>query len=201
MGGATGLVVDGGLGTEPAEVRDTHVQGATFLPLFQDPIHERFVNMIMRKGKKNTARSILWDALKHIRDQGEEPQLVFLGALENARPVMEMRSMRQGQVPFPISPRRAEGQAMKWIVASAKKRSKGRGGMRMGLSQELLQAFQGKGSAVARKETVHKMAIANQASAHFRWRSGSSSGNAEIDVDQKTYRPMGRRSKRRLQAL
>jgi len=156
--------------------------------------------MLMKQGKKQTARRILWGAMRLIRNSGEDPQLVFLGAIENVRPMMEMRSMRQGAVPFPLNPKRAEGQAMKWIVQGARKR-KARGGMEVGLSQELLQAYQGKGAAVAKREAVHKMAVANQAAAHFRWRSGSSKDGGEVDTEQQTYRPVGRRSVRRLQSL
>ena len=82
--------------------------------------------------------------------------------------MMEMRTFRSGPVPFPLNPKRAEGQAMKWIIAAARKRAGTSFDRR--LAQELLAAHQRKGAAVQKREEVHKMAVANQAAAHFRWR-------------------------------
>lgn len=192
--------------TEAAEsfgesaLRPAVIDGSTgaFLS-FESPLHSRFVNMIMKDGKKQTARGLLWNAFERLRAAGHDPQEVLQNAVENARPMMEMRTMRMGQVPFPLTPRRAEGLAMKWIVEAARKR-KSRGGMGEGLFNELLQAHQRKGSAVGKRETVHKMALANQATAHFRWHAGGRNAPGAIDMDRKTFRPQGRRSKRRLQS-
>ena len=168
---------------------------------FQDPVYERFVNIMMMDGKKQTARKLLWRALGRIRDSGHDPLTVFHGALENVLPMMEMRSSRSGgsgMVPFPLTPKRAEGVAMKWIVGAARKRNAS-SQMDARLSHELLQAYQNKGTAVGRRETVHKMALANQAAAHFRWRGGAREpGSVNID-SRKQYRPLGRRSVKRLQ--
>lgn len=167
---------------------------------FQQPTHERFVNMVMIDGKKQTARRVLWDAFALIREKGHDPQTVFMGALENALPMMEMRTPKNGgagQVPFPLAPKRAEGIAMKWLVAAARKRNSS-SSMDARLANELLQAYQNKGSAVGRREGVHKMALANQASAHFRWRGSNVPGSVNLD-NRKQYRPVGRRSLRRFQ--
>mmetsp|Transcript_4200 Transcript_4200/g.9000 ORF Transcript_4200/g.9000 Transcript_4200/m.9000 type:complete len:251 (+) Transcript_4200:17-769(+) len=190
--------------TSPPETPPRPFEGAVLegspgsFMMMDSPLQARFVNMIMKNGKKQVARRILWDAMSMIRDAGHDPQAVFLVALENVRPMMEMRSMRSGQVPFPLNPKRAEGQAMKWLVDAARKRQ-ARGGMADGLSQELLQAYQGKGAAAARREAVHKAAVANQAAAHFRWRNTSTKDPNAIDMDKETYRPKGRRAIRRLQ--
>merc|ERR1719454_1969096 len=78
------------------------------------------INMIMMQGKKEIARKHLWEAITMIRDGGQDAQEVFHGALDNVQPMMEMKSFRSGPVPYPLNPRRAEGQAMKWIVAAAR---------------------------------------------------------------------------------
>lgn len=167
---------------------------------FQQPTYERFVNMVMIDGKKQTARRVLWDAFARIREKGHDPQAVFTGALENALPMMEMRTPKTGgagMVPFPLAPKRAEGIAMKWLVSAARKRNSS-SSMDARLANELMQAYQNKGSAVGRRETVHKMALANQASAHFRWRGSNVPGSVDLD-SRKQYRPVGRRSLRRFQ--
>lgn len=168
---------------------------------FESPTHDKFVNMLMKHGKKQTARRIMWDAFTRIRDSGKDPQEVFSGALDQARPLMEMRTFgRGGQVPFPLSPQRAEGFAMKWLVAAARKR-KSRAGMGQGLSQELMQAHMGQGAAVQKRESVHKQAVANQAAAHYRWSGGSSQAAGAIDMERKLFRPQGRRFIKKLQRL
>lgn len=169
--------------------------------LLESPTYSRFVNMMMKSGKKQTARKLLWQTMVNIRDAGHDPQEVFFTALDNARPMMEMRSFRAGPVPFPLAPRRAEGQAMKWIVQAARKRG-GRGGKPFDqkLTQELLDAYQLKGGAVAKREAVHRDAVINQAAAHFRWRAGNDNLPAgSVDLDRKSYRPVGRRTVKRLQ--
>ena len=92
-----------------------------------------------------------------------------------------------------------------WIRdAAIKRKARARPGFRgfsVGLAAELVQAYEGKGAAVAKREQVHKMAVANQAGAHYRWRSGAIKTGSEIDIDQKTYKPLGVRANRRLQSL
>ena len=121
-------------------------------------------------------------------------------ALANVLPMMEMRNSKagQGMVPFPLAPRRAEGIAMKWLVGAARKR-KANGNMDDRLSNELLQAYQNKGTAVGKREATHKSALANQAGAHFRWRGGAKEPGAVNMDSRKTFRPGGRRSVKKLQ--
>lgn len=185
----------GAVSDEPA------VRGASpnaFLT-WESPEYARFVNIIMMSGKKEVARKLLWRAFVRLRDGGHDPQDVFYGALENVRPMMEMRTFKSGPVPFPLNPRRAEGQAMKWIRDAARKRT-GQS-LDVGLAAELLAAHQYKGSAIQKKEDVHKAAVANQAAAHFRWRAGNSKTPGSIDLDRKEYRPRGRRANKRLQGV
>ena len=167
---------------------------------YRQPVYERFVNMLMMDGKKQTARKVMWKTLGQIRDRGHNPHSIFEGALANVLPMMEMRNSTSGQgmVPFPLAPRRAEGIAMKWLVAAARKR-KASGNMDDRLSNELLQAYQNKGTAVGKREATHKSALANQAGAHFRWRGGATEPGAVNMDSRKTFRPGGRRSVKRLQ--
>ena len=112
--------------------------------------------------------------------------------------MMEMRTFKAGPVPFPLAPKRAEGQAMKWIIQAARKRS-GSKSFDKKLTEEFIAAYQLKGGAVQKRESVHRDAVINQAAAHFRWRVGSSLPPGSIDMDRKSYRPVGRRAVRRLQ--
>ena len=171
--------------------------------LFESPTYERFVNMMMLAGRKQQVRKIMWSTMKRIRDAGHDPQEVFFTALDNVRPMMEMKTTNRatGPTPYPINFKRAEGQAMKWIIQAARKR-----GLRNGikfdvkLTEEFLAAYTLKGGAVNKREQVHRDAVTNQAAAHFRWRVGSGSAPAgSIDMDRKSYRPVGRRSVKRLQ--
>lgn len=158
--------------------------------LFESPVYSRMVNMIMQCGKKETARKHLWRTLVRIRDSGSDPQEVFYGALENVRPMMEMKYWRTGAVPFPLNPRRSQGMAMKWLVAAArgKKGAPKRGSFDQRLANELIAAYQNKGGAIQKKEQVHKEAIANQAAAHFRWRTAATSHPGAITVRSKRAR-------------
>lgn len=165
--------------------------------LWESPTHSRFVNMMMKQGKKQTARSLLWKTFNRLRDGGHDPQEIFYGALENVRPMVEVRTVRSGPVPFPLNPRRAEGQAMKWIIAAARKR--GATSFDRKLAQELLAAHQNKGAAIQKRESVHQSAVSNQAAAHFRWRVGGAVPPGSVDMDRISHRPVGRRVIKRLQ--
>ena len=103
----------------------------------------------------------------------------------------ELRTRRNNQVPFPLTPRRAEGLAMKWLVWSARKRNTR--GMAPALAAELLAASQMKGGAVGRRDEMHKSALANQAAAHFRWRGGDGGAAGAIDMEKRAHKPTGRR--------
>ncbi len=133
----------------------------------------RLINTVMRNGKKATAQHIVYDAFKVIAEKkkGAAPLEVFLQALENIKPRLEVKSRRVGgasyQVPIEISPERQVALAMRWLCDF----SHGRSGKTMSdsLAAELMDAFDNTGSAVKKKDDMHKMAAANQAFAHYRW--------------------------------
>ena len=193
------LVQPSAAGAGAAAVRDATDGDGVFFFL-ESPTFQRFTNMMMMRGKKQTARKLVWKTILRIRDAGHDPQDVFFTALDNVRPMIELKSSRAGPTPFPIAPRRAEGQAMKWIISAARKKG-GRGGKAFDrkLSEELIAACQLKGAAVQKRESVHRDAVTHQATAHFRWRAGSGAPAGSIDMDRKSYKPYGRRAIRRLQ--
>jgi small subunit ribosomal protein S7 len=132
----------------------------------------RFINVLMLDGKKSVADGIFYDAMRKIEEKTGQPGLnAFRQALANAKPVLEVRSRRVGgatyQVPMEVSPRRRDSLARRWLVSHAR----GRSGKSMAdrLAAELLDASNGEGGAVRRKEEVHRMAEANKAFAHYRW--------------------------------
>eukprot|EP00965_Chrysotila_dentata_P091034 3005659-Pleurochrysis_carterae.AAC.3 len=188
---------------EPEE-RPPAVDGAesyAFL-LCENPQYDHFVNMIMLKGKKAVARRLLQETFVHIKKQGNDPQKVFAAAMENVRPMVEMRrtkTRQAGQVPYPLSPRRADTTAMRWIIHAARDRKVASGFVEK-LSFELLQAAEGKGTAVGKRTAMHQLALANQAAAHFRWRVASTQRPGSVDLDAKQFKPTGRRAIRKLQS-
>ncbi len=130
------------------------------------------INTIMKCGKKTVAQAIVYGAMDIIEEkQKADPLEVFMQALDNVRPVVEVKSRRVGganyQVPVEISPNRQVGIALRWIVNFADGR-KGRT-MRDALAGEILDAYNNTGSAVKKKDDTHKMAQANRAFAHYRW--------------------------------
>jgi small subunit ribosomal protein S7 len=132
----------------------------------------KFVNRMMWQGKKSIAVRIVHDALDTLRTKTDkEPLEVFLKALENVKPMVEVKSRRVGgatyQVPIEIREARREALAMRWVINAARDRS----GHEMSerLSAELLDAFNNTGTAYKKKEDTHKMAEANKAFAHYRW--------------------------------
>jgi small subunit ribosomal protein S7 len=133
----------------------------------------RLINTIMGRGKKSTAQRIVYGAFDVIdsRKKDLEPLEVFLQALENVKPKLEVKSRRVGgatyQVPIEVSHERQVALAMRWITSYAKAR-KGKT-MREALAGEILDAFENSGSSVKKKEDTHKMAQANKAFAHYRW--------------------------------
>ena len=141
-------------------------------PKYNDVMVARFINCILRKGKKGIAESIFYTALDNIREKSkEEPLRVFRKAVENAAPMLEVRSRRVGgatyQVPVEVKENRRIALSMRWVIQNAKARS-GRS-MSEKLTGELLDAFNNSGGAVKKKEEVHRMAEANKAFAHYRW--------------------------------
>ncbi|RDI94472.1 30S ribosomal protein S7 [Meiothermus sp. QL-1] len=140
--------------------------------LYGDVLVTAFINRIMREGKKNLAIKIFRDACQIIQDKsGQEPLKVFKAALDNVRPRLEVRSRRVGganyQVPVEVSPRRQQSLAIRWIVNAFNSRSERGAAQR--LAAELMEAAEGKGGAVKKKEDVERMAEANRAYAHYRW--------------------------------
>ncbi|MGJ3240622.1 MAG: 30S ribosomal protein S7 [Anaerolineae bacterium] len=130
-----------------------------------------FVNRLMIGGKKSTAFRIMYDAFDMIEDRmGQDPSEVFETALNNVRPAIEVKPRRVGgstyQVPTEVKPSRGVALAMRWLIQATRSRS-GRN-MSAKLAGELMDAAQGQGAAVRRKDEVHKMAEANRAFAHFR---------------------------------
>lgn len=141
-------------------------------PVFGDKLVTRFVNNLMRDGKKNVARNILYKAFDIIKEKtGAEGMEVFQSALENVTPVVEVRSRRVGgatfQVPVEVRERRGSTLGMRWIINAASGRNEK--SMAQRLSQELLDASNNEGGAVRKKDEVHRMAEANKAYAHFRF--------------------------------
>ncbi len=131
----------------------------------------KFINRVMIKGKKSTAQRVVYDALELVRqDTSQDPMVVFSSAMRNATPLVEVRPRRVGgatyQVPVELRTTRSEALAMRWIIRGAR----GRNGMRMarGLANEFMDAARGEGSAVRRKDELHRMAEANRAFVHYR---------------------------------
>ncbi len=142
-------------------------------PKYKSVLMSKFINGLMERGKKSTARRIFYDALDIIdrKVKDEEVMTVFETAMENVRPVVEVKSRRVGgatyQVPIEVRPERRNALAIRWIIGMAK----GRSGKSMAekLAGELLDAFNKRGAAVKKREDTHRMAEANKAFAHYRW--------------------------------
>ena len=146
-------------------------------PIIPDPVYgsdsvTKFVNTLMRDGKKSTAEGIFYDAMKVVEERSGQPgETVFKTALNNAKPVLEVKSRRVGgatyQVPVEVRPERRTALAMRWLVGYA--RARGEKTMAERLMNEVLDASNGLGAAVKRREDTHKMAESNRAFAHYRW--------------------------------
>lgn len=141
-------------------------------PKYNDKLVAKFVNCIMRDGKKSTAEGILYGSFDIIKDKvKDDPIKVFKKALDNVKPILEVKSRRVGgatyQVPIEVAGGRRVSLGMRWLVSYAKNR--GEKTMTERLAGEILDAYSSKGAAVKKREDVHKMAEANKAFAHFRW--------------------------------
>jgi small subunit ribosomal protein S7 len=141
-----------------------------FIPPDSNELMEKFINNVMQKGKKNTARRIFKDAFLEVQKRtNQNPEEVFNKALANATPVIEVRPKRVGgavyQVPMEVRPKRQLSLSVRWILNGARSR-KGQP-MAKRLASELIDAFNNTGAAVKKKEDVFKMAQANKAFAHF----------------------------------
>lgn len=141
-------------------------------PKYHDASVSKFVNMMMLDGEKGKVEKILYGAMALIQQRtGEDPLDVFKRALENVRPVVEVRSRRVGgatyQVPVEVRQVRRNSLAMRWLVQSSRQRSEKN--MEEKLAGELFEASQNRGGAVKKREDTHRMAEANKAFAHYRW--------------------------------
>ena len=141
-------------------------------PKFADLVLSKFMNAVMKEGKKSTAERIVYGALDSMEKKAKsEPLAMFHQALENVMPAVEVRSRRVGgatyQVPVEVRTERRQALAIRWIISAARGRNENT--MVDRLSGELLDASQNRGSAVKKREDTHKMADANKAFAHYRW--------------------------------
>jgi small subunit ribosomal protein S7 len=147
-------------------------------PKFGSELLAKFINVVMVDGKKSVSESIVYGALDIIADKKEKSRdyyqqvlAIFVEALDHIRPTVEVKSRRVGgstyQVPVEVRPARRDTLAMRWLVDAA--RNRGEKSMAQRLAGELLDASDNKGSAVRKREDVHRMAEANKAFAHYRW--------------------------------
>jgi small subunit ribosomal protein S7 len=141
-------------------------------PRYNDKLVSKLINVIMRKGKKSTAEKICYQAMDSIKTKtGNDPLKVFKTAMDNVKPMLEVKSRRVGgasyQVPVEIRPNRRLALALRWLTQYAQQRS-GKS-MQEKLAAEILDASNNTGGAIKKKEDTHRMAEANKAFAHYRW--------------------------------
>jgi len=141
-------------------------------PIFKSTIIPKLINSIMYDGKKGVAEKIVYEAIEKIKSKTkEDPINIFNEAINNIRPTVEVRSRRVGgatyQVPVEVKSKRAQALAIRWLVDASRKRKDKH--MSDKIFNELYDAYEKKGSAVKKREDVHKMAESNKAFAHFRW--------------------------------
>ncbi|MCQ2979164.1 MAG: 30S ribosomal protein S7 [Clostridia bacterium] len=141
-------------------------------PIYNSKVVTKLINRIMIDGKKGVAEEILYEAFDMIKEKtGEEPVTVFEKALENIKPQLEVKSKRVGgsnyQVPVEVDETRSQTLGLRWLVNYA--RLRGGNGMADNLANEIIDASNGTGAAVKKKEETHRMAEANKAFAHYRW--------------------------------
>ena len=141
-------------------------------PVYGSPLVTQLVNKVLNDGKKSTAERIVYGALEGAREKsGNDPVITLKRAMDNIRPTLEVKSRRVGgstyQVPVEVKPHRANTLALRWLVSYAKGRREKT--MTERLQNEILDASNGLGAAVKRREDTHKMAESNRAFAHYRW--------------------------------
>jgi small subunit ribosomal protein S7 len=141
-------------------------------PVYNSQLVSKFINVIMRDGKKTVAERILYDALDIVSERSDEdPMKVFKKAVENIKPAVEVKSRRVGgstyQVPIEVRPSRRLALSFRWLLQSAQRR--GEKTMKQRLAGELLDAAENRGAAIKKREDTHRMAEANKAFAHYRW--------------------------------
>ena len=141
-------------------------------PIYNSKVVTKLINTIMYDGKKGIAQSILYEAFDIVKERtGEEPLTVFEKAMENIKPTLEVKSRRVGgsnyQVPVEVTPARSQALGLRWLVKFS--RDRGGKGMAVNLASEIIDAANGTGAAVKKREDTHRMAEANKAFAHMRW--------------------------------
>ncbi len=141
-------------------------------PRYGSELVTKFINFLMRRGKRSVAESIFCSSMDTIQEKIHQPPLkVFREAVENVKPILEVKSRRIGgatyQVPIEVRPERRTSLAIRWIIHNARLR-RGKS-MREKLALELIDASKGEGGAIKKKEDTHRMAEANKAFAHYRW--------------------------------
>ena len=141
-------------------------------PIYNSKVVTKLVNHIMKDGKKGTAQNIIYDAFDIVKEKtGEEAMVVFEKAMNNIKPALEVKSRRVGganyQVPVEVKPDRSQALAFRWLAQYARLRNGH--SMAENLANEIIDASNGTGASVKKKEDTHKMAEANKAFAHYRW--------------------------------
>ncbi|MBF0139674.1 MAG: 30S ribosomal protein S7 [Magnetococcales bacterium] len=141
-------------------------------PVYGDTLVTKFMNCLMRDGKKALAERLFYGALDVMKSKGhEDPMVVFKNAIDNVRPSVEVRSRRVGgatyQVPVEVRPSRRQALAIRWLVTFARQR--GEKTMRERLAAELMDAANNRGATMKKKDDTHRMAEANKVFAHYRW--------------------------------
>ena len=141
-------------------------------PIYNSKVVTKLINTIMLDGKKGIAQTIVYDAFEQVKTKtGSDPLEVFTKAMENIIPEVEVKSRRVGgsnyQVPIEVSPARGQALGLRWLTSIA--RTRGGKGMADNLANEIIDASNGTGAAVKKREDTHRMAEANKAFAHYRW--------------------------------
>ena len=141
-------------------------------PIYNSKVVTKLVNHILKDGKKGTAQKIIYNAFDIVKEKtGEDPMVVFNKAMDNIKPGLEVKSRRVGgatyQVPVEVKPERAQALAFRWLAQYA--RLRGGHSMAENLANEIIDASNGTGASVKKKDDTHKMAEANKAFAHYRW--------------------------------
>jgi small subunit ribosomal protein S7 len=141
-------------------------------PIYNSKVVTKLVNHIMKDGKKGTAQKIIYNAFDIVKEKtGEDAMVVFNKAMDNIKPGLEVKSRRVGgatyQVPVEVKPERAQALAFRWLAQYA--RLRGGHSMAENLANEIIDASNGTGASVKKKDDTHKMAEANKAFAHYRW--------------------------------
>ena len=154
--------------------RKRHIETREVLadPIFNSTLVEKFICSMMWDGKKAVAQKIFYDSMDKIRERsGDDPLKLFKKAVENTKPLLEVKTRRVGganyQVPIEVNPNRRQSLAIRWLLQNA--RTRGGKNLTTKLAEELLDASNGRGGAIKKKEDVHRMAEANKAFAHYRW--------------------------------